>query len=86
MDEIRERNASKPLVVSMAQARVALSNAGLLAAVNSAAAASPATAIAWEYATELHRDSPTLLGLGAALKLSSAQIDALFVTASKVTF
>jgi hypothetical protein len=68
--------------VSPRQGRLALLGAGLLdkatAAVN---AAGGATLITWEYASVWDRNDPLILSLGAALGLTSDQIDQLFTTA-----
>lgn len=79
--------AAVPASVSMRQARQALLNAGLYAAVNGAISAMTGTAgdsarIEWEYATEIRRDHPLVATLAPALNLSSAQIDGLFVAAA----
>lgn len=76
-----------PDVVTMRQARLALLGAGLLSQVNAIIAAMPEpqqseTMIWWDYSTEVHRDSPIVAQLGAALGLSDAQIDTLFVSAA----
>jgi hypothetical protein len=61
------------------QARAALHNAGLLQAVEQAVAASdPFVQIAWQDATEFHRNSPTIAALQAALGLSGEDLDDLF--------
>ena len=74
-----------PAVVSMAKARIALDAAGLLAGVEAAVLAAPnAVKLAWEYSTEIHRHSPTMLALAAALGLSEAQVDDLFRAAEAV--
>lgn len=74
-----------PEVVSMAKAQIALDTAGLLPGVDAAVAASPkAVQIAWAKATEIHRHSPTMLGLAAALGLTDAQVDDLFRAADAV--
>ncbi len=77
-----------PQVVSRRQARAALYNAGLLAAVQ-AWAADPATSaldrMAWEDSTEFSRTSTTLLAAAAALGLTPAQLDALFIAAAAIT-
>lgn len=76
-----------PAVVSMRQARLALLAAGLLDDVTSAIAAIPdaiarqAAQIEWDYAHEVHRTSPFVQQLGAALGLDDAALDALFVQA-----
>lgn len=80
----------KVKVVSMAQARVALLAAGLLASVEAVITAAkgndPAIGIAWDKATELRRDSPMVLQLAGVLHLSDAQLDTLFEEAGKVRF
>ena len=81
--------AAKPKEVTMRQARLALLGAGLLTQVGTAIAgmSSPqkeAAQIEWEYSNSLHRAQPLVVQLGAALGLTSAQLDDLFVTASKL--
>jgi hypothetical protein len=76
-----------PKSVSMRQARLALLNAGLLAAVESAVAGmeggtGAAAKIEWEYATEIRRDNPLFESLSAQLGLTAAQIDQLFTMAA----
>ena len=84
------RDPGVPPVVTMAQARLALLGAGKLAAVDAAIAAIPdaamkqAAQIEWEYAGTVHRDHGLVSQIGPALGLTSAQIDALFVAASKL--
>lgn len=77
----------KPTVVSAYQARVALYHAGLLDAVE-AMVSDPNTAmevkLAWEYATEFHRDNPFILALAPQLGLTEEQLDALFEAAAQV--
>lgn len=64
------------------QARKALLAHDLLDAVNAAVATAGGEAqIAWEYAIEIHRDSPLIESLGSQLGLTSEQIDALFLEA-----
>lgn len=82
--------ASKPPVpvqVTMRQARLALLGAGLLASVNTAIAglsepAKSAALIDWEYSAVVQRDSGLVPVMSAALGMTAAQIDALFVTAA----
>jgi hypothetical protein len=82
-----EAAAQVPKSVTTAQARATLAGAGLLTQIDAAIAqADPAVQIAWEYATELHRESPTLLALAAALQLNDATLDALFIQAAQVRF
>lgn len=72
-----------PQVVSMRQARLALLASGMLDQVNAAIAAMPGTEgaaarIEWDYAQEVRRDSPLVLGLAPLLSLDDAQLDSLF--------
>lgn len=78
-----------PSVVSMCQARLALHAAGLLDAVNAAVAAMPgaegaSARIEWEYAQDVRRDSPLVMGLADSLALGEAQLDSLFRVAGMV--
>lgn len=79
--------ATVPQSVTMRQARVALSRAGKLAAVNAAIAAMTGAAgdearIEWEYSQEVRRDKALVDALGAILLLDSAQLDSLFIAAA----
>jgi hypothetical protein len=75
-----------PESVAQWQARTALLRAGLLAQVEAAVAqASDEVKIAWEYAPRIRRDSDFTVAIAAALSLSDAQLDALFVTAAEIT-
>lgn len=90
MDE--HQNAMRPPVpaaVTMRQARLALLGAGLLDDVDAAINSLPspqkeAARIEWEYAAEVRRNSGLVPGLGEALGLDAAGLDALFVEASKL--
>lgn len=78
-----------PAAVTMRQARLALLQAGMLATVNSAIAAMPGDAgaaarIEWEFSSEVQRQKPLVLSLAPLLNLSAAQLDALFIQASKL--
>lgn len=78
-----------PVIVSMRQARLALLGAGLLTTVNDAIAVMPgiegeAARIEWEYATEVRRDSPLVVGLASVLGLTEGQLDSLFIAANGV--
>jgi hypothetical protein len=74
-----------PTSISPAQARLALLDAGLLDQVEAAVAAgSRATQIAWEMATSIERNSPTVAALSAALGLTDTQLDDLFTTAAAI--
>ena len=73
--------------VSRFQARVALYNFGLLEAVNKMMS-DPATPFiakeAWESAGVFKRNSPTVVAMGASLKLTEDQIDELFKAALEI--
>ena len=72
-----------PQSVTMRQARLALLAAGLLDMVEAAiTAAGPEAAIEWEYAADVQRGAGLVPAMAAALGMTDAQIDALFVTAS----
>ena len=76
-----------PAVVDMAQARLALLQAGHLATVNAAIAALPgiegeAARIEWEFRATVRRDSALVIAMAAILSLSEADLDQLFTTAS----
>jgi hypothetical protein len=78
-----------PPEVTMRQARLALNAIGKLASVDSAIAAmaDPAKTqaqIEWEYSSTVQRTKPLVLQLGAALGLSSADLDQLFITAAEL--
>lgn len=74
-----------PQEVTRAQGKLALLNAGLLANAQAAAtAAGQAAEIAFNDALTYERTSPTLNALAAALGLSSNDLDALFIAASKL--
>lgn len=78
-----------PASVTMRQARLALLQAGHLAAVTAALAATPGMAgeaarIEWEYASTLERDSVLVQAFAAQLGLSGAALDALFSTAASL--
>jgi hypothetical protein len=67
------------------QGRVALSDAGLLANVETAiAAADEKTKVAWEYALEWKRMSPMIVTLATSLNLTDEQVDTLFKEAASV--
>lgn len=78
-----------PGIVTMRQARLALLEAGQLAAVEAAINALPepqrsAARIEWDYSSEVHRDRAFVQTLGAALGLDAAALDALFTRASEL--
>lgn len=76
-----------PQQVTNYQARAALLAAGLFEQVDNAVKAQGATSAAyqaWEYANNVYRTSPLILGLGQALGLSEQQIDNLFRAAADI--
>lgn len=77
--------SSAPGSVSPAQARLALLAAGKLAQVEAiVASADQATQIAWNNASVIERNSPTVAALAGALGLTDAQLDDLFTTAAGI--
>lgn len=84
-EEVAARRAAAraAMVCTPRQARLALQQAGLLAAVEAwIARADEATRIEWEFATEIRRDWPPIAVCASALGLSEAQLDGLFVQAA----
>lgn len=78
-----------PELVTMRQARRALLGAGLLSSVDAAIAALPEpqkseAVIEWEYASEVWRNKVFVTTLAEGLGLTSAQLDDLFIAASKL--
>lgn len=76
-----------PRVVEMAQARLALLQAGLLTQVQTAIDAMPgvdgqAARIAWEYRATVRRDSTLVQALAQQLALTDEQLDTLFTSAA----
>lgn len=78
-----------PDSVEMLQARIALIQSGKFSLVQPAIDALPddEKLIAntyWNYANNVKRNDPFTLGIGAAIGLSSSEIDDLFIAASKI--
>jgi hypothetical protein len=76
-----------PDSVTMRQARLALLQAGLLSSVDAAIDGLPepdrsAAKIEWEYAAVVQRGSGLVPAMGAALGLTEAQLDDLFIQAA----
>lgn len=76
-----------PQSVTMRQARLALHAAGLLSGVDAAIAsmqepAKTAATIEWEYASAVERNAGLVPAMAAALGMSEADIDNLFITAA----
>lgn len=78
-----------PAQVSMRQARLALLNAGKLAAVDAAIASLPspgkeAALIEWNYSATVERGSAIVALLGPLLDLDDAALDAFFIEAASL--
>ena len=85
----KERELSIPKSITARQARLALLQIGKLAGVTAAIAnlQSPMkeqVEVEWEYAADIYRNNGFIDTLGAALGLSDAQLDDLFLQASKL--
>ena len=81
--------AKVPASVTMRQGRLALLAAGKLAQVDAAIASLPepqksAALIEWNFSNELQRGNAFVATLGAALGLSDAQVDQLFIQAAQL--
>lgn len=70
--------------VSPRQARIALLRAGMLDAINAAVASNPEWAISWEFAAEVERSNPIIAAATVQLGKTDADIDQLFIDASKL--
>lgn len=76
-----------PESITNYQARAALVNAGLFSTVNAFIKALPIDSgpyQAWEYANNFYRNSPFIASLASQIKLTSEQIDKLFIAASLI--
>ena len=74
-----------PQTVTMLQARLALDQTGLAAAVAAVIATQPqATQDYWNFSQSVNRNNPIVVNLGAALGLTTAQIDDLFRAAAAI--
>ena len=76
-----------PQSVTSFQARAALHIGGWLDRVETLMAdpnTDPVARIAWEYAQELQRQSPTVAAFAAALGLTDWQVDELFIQAAQI--
>lgn len=83
------RRREVPATVEMWRVRAVLSTQGKTAAVEAAIAAMPQPAqtvvsTAWNYGNIIERNSPTIAGLASVLKMTAAQVDALFIAASAI--
>lgn len=73
-----------PQVITMRQARLQLLEVELLDDVEAFVALDRKSQIEWEYASEVHRQSSLIESVKGALNLTYAQIDNMFVEASKL--
>lgn len=78
-----------PESVTMRQARIALSRAGLIPAVEQALTTMEGRAgeearIEWDYSSQVFRYKPFVIGLGTSIGLTEDQIDELFITAVSI--
>ena len=75
-----------PQTIPMWQARAALHTAGVFDMADRIIKESGDFALqsAWEYATELNRNSPSVVALGSALGLGPTQLDDLFLSAATI--
>lgn len=78
-----------PTSITLRQAKLQLSRAGILGAVDQFIAAMEGqdgeeARIEWEYATELRRDHPLVAALGPEFNLSDEAIDNLFIEAATI--
>lgn len=83
------RKSLVPESVTMRQARIALSRAGLIPAVEQALATMEGQAgeearIEWDYSSQVFRHKPFVIGLGTSIGLTESQIDELFITATGI--
>lgn len=82
----KEPKRPVPIAVSPMRAKLALYKMGLYDQVETLIKSSPAPVqIAWANAIEFRRDDPFVLQVGAALRLSSDEIDELFRVAFTLT-
>ncbi len=74
-----------PAEITPAQAKIALSRAGKLVAVEAAVGSvGGETAIWWREALSFRRDHPAITAMGTAVGLGSADLDKLFIVASEI--
>lgn len=74
-----------PAEVTMAQARLALHQAGLLAEIDAwVETQGPETQIFWKASHRVRRTAPQLLAAAAAKGMTAAQLDDLFIAASAI--
>lgn len=77
-------NSKKVEVLSQAQARLYMLQAGLLDQVEELLKDNLEAKIIWEYADEIKRDNKLISYVGEALSLTDEQLDEMFLEASKI--
>lgn len=79
-----ENRVAVPFSIAPAQGRIALARRGLLAAIQNAIPTDVEnpTRIYWEYAISWERSHPLINQLAAALGLTEAQVDEIFIEAA----
>jgi hypothetical protein len=78
-----------PAKVTMRQARLALLQGGYLPTVNTLVASIPGPTgdearVTWDYSSDVERTNPLVAQIAAALPLTSAQVDDLFILAASL--
>lgn len=76
-----------PETVSAFQARVALSRSNMLSSIQAFInnlASDDERRLAWEYATEFSRSSPSIASIASELSISEKQLDDLFILAATI--
>ena len=81
---------SVPESVELWQLRIAIEKAGLTSAINTVINSLPAdqklaASTKWEYKPDIERNHPLILALAGALKLTTQQVDDLFIAAAAIT-
>lgn len=74
-----------PQSITPLQAKLQLLNIGLLDEVEAMVSADRRIALYWEYALDIQRSHPTLSQMAEALGLTDAQLDEMFIEASKLS-
>ena len=83
-DEWRVHAVPVPNSVTKLQAYTVLSAAGYMAEFDSFFIQNPEAKIIWDLASEVERQNPLVSDIADALGLDDAQVDALFIAASRV--
>jgi hypothetical protein len=85
IDQNKLQEISAPTSVPMYQARIALQQAGLLAAVQAGISQmSEEAQIKWEFAPTVKRNDALTVALASALSLNDEQLDVLFTAAAGI--